>query len=873
MTAAAHIASRLTRALLLLYPPAFRREFGSALIADVRRRACERPRSATGTTLWLLRLTASLLANAAGGWADAVRGVTGPGISWLDVKLAVRVLVRYPGLTAAAGLGITIAMVVSVGFFSSNYWYFNPTVPLPGGDRLVGLENRDPRTYQPERHALYYFVTWRNQLKSVESLTASRTIARNLIVPGRAIEQILVSEITPSGFRLAGVPPMLGRTLVDDDAAPGAPPVLVIGFDVWRNEFDAVPDIVGRTVRLGSTEHTIVGVMPAGFAFPVNHRYWKPLTIDAMPAPGKGPEIYISGRLAPGADMDGAQAELAVIGTRLSEELPATHGNLQPEVQPYTYPFAGMTRRSTSDLPLLNVLFTLVLIVVCANVAILVYARTATRMGELAVRSALGASRSRIVGQLFAESLVLTGAAGTLGVWIVALALEWARRIHLQPEFWRDYRLPADAVAYAAGLAVLAAVITGVLPALQATGRRLQINLMHFNYGGGLRLGRTWTSLVVAQVAIAVATVPIIVALSWSELHAVASQPAFAVDRFLTGVLAGDSPERLARRRADLSTRLDAQPGFAAHSFVRTLPFAEPSLRASLDDDTASYPAQSAVVDRAFFTVLELPVLAGRSFLPADSDAGATDVVVINRAFSDRLGGHSLGRRLRYREEDPANPLTVKTRVYDIVGIVENAETNLFSRGLIEPSIYHPLKDAERGRAAVLIRLRGIDTATASDALRGLVADVDPNVTVDTIPVSVLQHGRQRLRNIAGAAIGVAVTSVLLLSAAGIYAMMSFTVAQRQREIAIRLALGAQAGQLLGAVFSRALRQVAVGVGAGIGLALLLDRSANGEALMGYGPPLISATIVAIAIVSLLATFGPARRGLRIEPSAGLRGE
>jgi putative ABC transport system permease protein len=870
----ASLAATITRAILLFYPPSFRRDAGAPLLDDVRRRARDLDGAqAIAVWWWLLRLIASLLWNGGAAWIDVLRAVSFPSVSWLDLKLACRMLVRYPGLTATAGLGITLSMVIAVGFFSTYSWYFHPAVPLPEGERMVGLENRNRLTYQAERHSLYDFVSWRDQLNAVEDISAFRTIARNLIVPGRAIEQIFAAEITPSGFRLARVPPMLGRALIQADAAPGAPPVIVIGFDVWKQRFDSAPDVIGRAVRLGSTLRTIVGVMPEGFGFPINHQYWVPLAIEIAPKPGEGPAVYISARLKPGTSMDAAQAELAVIGTQHSAQFPGTHANLRPEVMPYTYPFAGMTRASSNDLGLINFLFSLVLIVVCANVAILVYARTATRMGELAVRSALGASRGRIVGQLFAESLVLSGAAAALGVWIVMLALEWATWMHRQPEFWRDYRLPGAALAYAAGLALLAAVITGVLPALQATGRRLQTNLMHFNYGAALRLGGTWTSLVVVQVAIAVATVPIIVALSWSQVHALASTPQYAVDQYVTGVLAADSIERLARRQADLSQRLDSEPGFSAHAFVRSLPGLEPSLKATVDDGPIRYPAQSAAVDSNFFSIMDLPVLAGRNLLPLDGDDGAADVVLINRAFADRLGSSALGRKVRYVEEDPANPSTAKARVYEIVGVVENAETNLFNRKLIEPRVYHPLKRADRGRAMIVVRLRGIEATAAADALRNLVAAVDPNVTVDTIPLSVLYERRRVALTIAGGAVGIAAASVLLLSAAGIYALMSFTVAQRRREIAIRMALGAQPGQLLGGIFTRALRQIGIGVIAGIGLALLIDATSDYEALMGYGKPLLSAMIVIISMVGLLAAYGPARRGLRIQPSAALKGD
>ena len=531
MSLAVRIATILTRVLLRLYPPSFRRDVGEALVGDVRRRAQERAGSPTRIGLWLTRLGFSLFANACAAWAELLSRAALPAFSWLDLKLALRMLVRYPGLTLTGGLGIAVAMVIVVGFFSMNRYRFHPTIPLSEGDRLVGLENWDRRTHREERRSLHDFVLWREAMTSVEDMSAFQQVARNLISEGASVERVVVADITPSGFRLARVPPLLGRTLVESDAAAGAAPVIVIGYDVWRTRFASAPDIIGRNLRLGETVHTVVGVMPEGFAFPVNHRFWTPLKIDPREHKrGEGPFVFISGRLAPGFDLAAAQAELSVIGDRMTAQFPDTHKHLRPEVLPYAYPFAGMSLSSADDLVLINALFGLILLVVSANVAVLVYARTATRIGEIAVRSALGASRGRIVGQLFAESLVLAAVAAAAGVGILNGVLGYANRLDESRAFWTDYSLSGSALVYAAALTLLAAVITGVVPALQATGRRLQKNLNQVR--AGMSLGRTWTALIVVQVGLAVAVVPIVVALGWSEVRGLFTTPAIAVDQY-----------------------------------------------------------------------------------------------------------------------------------------------------------------------------------------------------------------------------------------------------------------------------------------------------------------------------------------------------
>ena len=812
---ATRVATTLTRVLLRLYPPSFRKDVGHALVDDVRRRAGDLTGSPRGvaTALWLLRLMLSLLVNAIAAWLDKV--LRGWSFSWLDLKIALRMLVRYPGLTLTGGLGIAVAMAIVVGFFSMNKHHFNPTIPLSEGERMVGLENWDRRTHREERRSLYDFVQWRDALKSVEDMSAFQDVARNVISEGASVERVLVADITPSGFRLARVPPMLGRTLVDSDAAPGAAPVIVIGYDVWHERFASAPDVIGRDLRLGATVHTVVGVMPPGFAFPVNHRFWTPLKIDPLEYKrGEGPRIFISARLAPGFDLAAAQAELTVIGDRMTAQFPDTHKHLRPEVLPYAYPFAGMSLSSSDDLVLINALFGLILLVVSANVATLVYARTATRVGEIAVRAALGASRGRIVGQLFAESLVLSAVAAAAGVGLLSAALNYANRVDQSRAFWTDYTLSGSALAYAAALTVVAAVITGVVPALHATGRRLQKNLNQVR--AGLSLGRTWTALIVVQVGIAVAVVPIVVALAWTEVRELMLAPAIAVEEFMGGALSSESPGRLARVRAELSRRLDAEPGFAGHAYMREFPGIEGSGRVAIANHTSRsgsagrHEVRMSEVDSAYFKTLDLAVLTGRPFRADDHGGSAGDVVMVSRAFSDQLlgDGHVLGNRVRFMSDIPPDPSEpVEERWFEIVGVVDDIETSLFDRSVIEPRVYLPMKNAEFSGVRVLVRVKGIDQAAAAGRLRHIAAAVDPALTVDTIPMREIYRRRQLATTTAAGAVGVAVLSVLLLSAAGIYALMSFTVAQRRREIAIRMALGAQPGQLLGGVFARAVRQ------------------------------------------------------------------
>ena len=462
---------------------------------------------------------------------------------------------------------------------------------------MVSIQNWDAQANRPERRSLHDLATWRDELESLEDVGGFRQVARNLIAVGAQPEVVRVAEITASGFRVARVPPLAGRHLLDADEKAGAPPVVVIGHEVWRTRFAGDPGILGRTLQLGAVTHSIVGVMPEGFAFPVSHRFWVPLRAEpSRHGPRQGPEIFAFGRLAPGATLADAQSELARIGQRTAAALPRTHAQLRPQVLPYAHPFLDLDDpENVWTLRLLQLLVILLLVVVAVNVAILVYARTATRQGEIAVRSALGASRNRIVAQLFAEALVLSAAAAAAGLALATAALRQVEtalsQMGLALPFWMSFDLSPGAVAYVLTLAVLAAAIVGVLPAVKATGHRVEAGLRSLGAGGsGMQLGRTWTVLIVVQVAFAVALLPPAVFHTWSSVRYGIAEPGFAAEEFLTARLTMDqvAPDvgaeagerepssRYRDGHAGLVRHLQAEPGVSGVTFARACPARSP---------------------------------------------------------------------------------------------------------------------------------------------------------------------------------------------------------------------------------------------------------------------------------------------------------
>ena len=841
-------------------------------------------------------------ARAAGG-----NGFLARRVSAMDFKLGVRMLVRYPGLTTVAVLGLAVGIMISAGTFSILYTLTAAALPLDEGDRIITIQNVDTTTGRPDRRILHDLDDWRASLASVQDLGAFRQVGRNLIFEGTGTEPVTVAEISASAFRVARVPAFMGRHLLDGDEHPGAAPVLVIGYAAWRTRFRADPSVVGRSVLLGDTLHAVVGVMPEGFEFPVSHQFWVPLKPNAAAIPRRaGPALTAFGRLAPGAALERAQVELSELGRRSALAFPQTHEHLRPRILPYTYPFFDIDDPSMLWLiHLAQFLISLLLVIISVNVAILVFARTARRHGEMAVRSALGASRGRIVSQLFVEGLALAVVAAAIGLWLTGVGLAYVNTLMQQAfgqrPFWWRFGLTPGVVAWVVGLTVLSAAIIGLIPALKATGRRLQSGLQAISAGGGssMRMGRTWTVLIIAQVGIAVALLPAAVFHAWDALRQGTADPGFAAHEFLAAEIGLDfasatapttSAERTARyaaRMADVIERLRVEPTVSAIAAATSL--ADDGVAMVIEAEGVAHsetpvnyniPEGSRLghlahfnrIDVDYFRTFGMPLLAGRAFASADTSASST-AIVVNRTLAERLfGGAALGRRVRYvgRGSDSRAQQVQLERWYEIVGVVPDFPA-ITASGYPEAKIYHALDIQRTAPISLAIRIRGDATAFAP-RLRDIAAAVDPNlqlwhiVTIDQL----LRKDQSMIRLIAGV-LAVLTLSVVLLSSGGIYSMLSFTVAHRKKEIGIRTALGAEPRQILRSIFARVLWQLALGATLGVGIAALLEFATDGGLMQGHGTVVLPIVAVLMMLVGLAATVGPARGALRVQPTDALR--
>lgn len=899
----------LYRLLLRAFPRRHRDLYAAEMIDAFERELAMRRRDGSAASA---RFAAAVFINLIGtGIAERRRHQVvrfGYFFSALDFTLAWRMLRRYPGLSVIGVFGMAVGIAVAAGAFAVISAIVEVKLPLPEGDRIVSviLTNRSlsGHAWQMAND----FASWRSAT-TVTDLSLSHELSRNLIVDGRPPEPVTVAEISPSAFRVAKVNALRGRYLLDEDAQLNASPVIVIAYDEWLNRFGADPDIVGRTVELGATAHTIVGVMPEGFGFPVNHTFWIPWRIDpAVYQPLTGPNVTVFGRLAPGATLESANAEFIAFGARATAASPATHEHLRPLVIPYTYAYNDMgDPENTIAMRAIELSLVMLLVLVCVNVAILVYARTATRQGEIAVRAALGASRRRIVSQLFVEALTLAAIAAAIGVFLIAVTMpllegEMRSITGGRLPFWMHFRVAFDDVSYVVALTLIAASIVGVLPALKATGTNVQGRLQTLSAGGGSRMqmGRLWTLLVVMQVGLTVTLLPAALFFTWDGLRLRPATNGFASPEFVSATLTLDrateppgqsdaaaAAARFAAAHARLDEALRAEPAVVdvTYSLVdagqeRAMalvaenepPPQDPVNYNIADGSKIGHLARYNRVAINFFDAFSVPVLLGRGFTAADL---GTDHVIINRTLADAVfkGGNPLGRRVKYvgRSRESQSDARSLERWFEIIGVVPDFPDNEYVADL---DLYHPVTFGDLQPARIAVRVRGADPESFMSTLRNVAAAVDRNLQLrETMTIAMAVKREQGMFRLIGATVGSVMLSIVILSAAGIYSLMSFTVAKRRREIGIRAALGADRGRLLAGIFSRVLTQLGAGALIGFAGSVAVEQLLEGEMYQGRGAVILPAVVIVMTIAGVIAAIGPARQGLSIQPIEALRDE
>ena len=792
---------------------------------------------------------------------------TRPGGFLLDFKLALRMLVKHPLLTIVGGVGMAVGLAAGVAGFEIRTQMIDPTLPLDEGQRIVGLRDWDVRRDRPRSLGQADFTAWREQLQTVGDLGAVELVERNLTVDGSA-EPTPVAAMTASGFRVARVLPQLGRVVLEADESPGSPPVAVIGHALWQRRFASDPRVVGRSVRLGNDQTTIVGVMPEGFAFPLANQLWVPLRRQSSMG-----ELQVFGRLAPGVTRDEAQAELTTVGRRMAVDAANVRESLRPEVVPYSHLLID-PRGFSVALALANVFLIMLIVVVSANVALLTFARAASREVEIGVRTALGASRARIVLQLFVEATALSGLSAIAGLVAARYAVGSLWDLYRAESgrdllFWFNDSLSSSTLAYGVALMMVGAAISGVFPALKVTGRSLQDRLRTFSAGGGgYRFGGVWTAVIATQVAVTVMFPAAAFFFHRWVVQGQARDVGFAAENYLSARLATD-PSNASVTIEELRRRLVAEPDVTAVTIADALPgMRHPLERFDVEGDDASatngHLAGVASIDAGFFAAVDAPLLAGRGFTTSDFGS-SRDVAIVNASFVERVmhGANPVGRRIR-RAATSSEPTPGPW--IEVVGVARDLGVG----GADGIGIYRPLPPST-STVHMAVRVRRAPESL-TNRLRALATAVDPTLRVYE-PMRLDQVGADQwlesryLSRLLTVLSGVA----LLLSLMSVYAVMAFTVVQRTKEIGTRVALGADPRRVIAAIVRRPLAQIGLGIGAGGVVVVLLFVGMFNSAPTPLEAGLMAAYAALMLAVCLSACIVPVRRALRLQPSQVLR--
>ena len=798
-----------------------------------------------------------------------------------DLRYAVRALLRAPGFTAAAVLTLALGIGANTAIFSVVNAVLLRSLPYPDPDRLVSVfhfAKGNETTMSPAN-----FEDLRAQATSYEAMAAYYGSGLTLTGRDEAV-RLEGAEVTGAFFDVLGVRPLLGRGFRPDENEAGKSDVAVLSHSLWKNRFAGDRGVVGRTVLLDGTPHTVVGVMPEGFSFPARRDVWIPVTKDGAWGPGNRGAWWISviGRLKEGVTPERADTEARAVAARLEKAYPDVNTGVSFTALPAHEAIVGDVRGKLLVL-LAGVGF--VLLIACANVANLLLARSAARRGEIAVRIALGAGRGRLVRQFLTESAILGLLGGGAGLLLALYGTEVL--VALKPQGiprLDGVGVDGTVVAFTLGLSLLTGLLFGLVPALQLTRPGLVEELKEGGRGtqGGRRSARTRGALVLAQTALAVMLLAAAGLLLRSFLLLQGVDPGFEKGQALVfrvsvpGSAYDDARAVVFYDR--LLERMRAIPGVQQAGAVMGRPMGGLGFGFSFEVDgwPEALPGQAPVMETRvatpdYFRAMGIPLLRGRAFTAADR-AGSPQVVVLSESGVRKFFPNEdpMGKRIQLGwglGEDRFAGGTVVGIVRDVKHFGLDEEE--------EPEIYLPHAQTPMKSMDVVLRTAVAPTSVLS-AVRREVAALDPNVPVfkvETLEEVVGQSVSQpRFYTLL---LGIFAAVALALAGIGIFGVTAYGVAQRTRELGIRMALGATAGEVVGLVVRQGMRVAAAGVALGLVGALLATRALRSMLFgVGAGDPITLVGVTAfLAAVALLACWIPARRAARLDPMAALRSD
>jgi len=798
-----------------------------------------------------------------------------------DIRYGARLLRKAPGFTAIALVALALGIGATTAIFSVVDAVLLQPLPFRDSSRLLAMWEMDP-ALQRDRNfvAPVNYLEWRRLCRSVESMAAIHDVHANITGGAGEPEEVKVERVTASLFPLLGVQPALGRFFLPAEDQPGRGNLAVISYSLWQRRFGGDPAVVGKSLRVRDLVCAILGVMPPGFAvLEPGVDVWIPLELAPQDPSNNGRYLTVIGRMRDGATLAGVRREMAAIGARLERALPAVNLGWRPSIYSLRDELVYDVRR-----PLWVLLGAcgLLLAMSCVNVANLLLVRGSTRRKELAVRSALGAPRARLMTQLLSESLLLALGGGLLGLLLGAAAVTLVTRYG-----------PADVprlsqagfnprlFLFALSVSALSGILSGIAPALQASRTNLVAVLNEGGRAGtsGRASRALRQALVVVEIALALVVLVGAGLLMRSFVRLRSANPGFDPAGVLTlrmplGGGTNAAPERRVAFTASVLERIAALPGVSSVAGINGLPLNGLGLGA--DFVVVGRPGPPPVrhpnglvrsVTRDYFRVMRIPLLAGRFFNDADNQAGKP-VILVNRTLARQFwpNGDPLGERLRFGN--------TTMRIAEIVGVVGDVKPERFE-GEDWPMIYSPYSQAPVLGLTLVVRTPGRPQALAA-AVSGEIRRLDPEqVIADVRPMdAVVDHAVAGAR-FNTALLGVFAAIAFLLASLGIYGVISFDVTERTSEIGIRMALGAMPGDVLRLVLGQGARLAACGIAIGFAAAFWLTRL-MGSMLYGVSPDdawTFAWISILLAAVALAASYLPSRRAMSLEPVSALRHE
>jgi len=796
-----------------------------------------------------------------------------------DLRQGARSLRRAPATVVVGSAALAVGIGLTATMFSIIYGLLIKGLPFDEPARIAVVKLIDPR--QPGVDALVSlgdFAQYRGQQRSFESVAAYATATVNVSGGDRA-DRVQAARVTTGVLETPRVRPALGRLFGDADVDPAAPPTAILGHALWRDRFASSPDVVGTTLRVNGHPHTIIGVMPPNYEFPYNTKLWLPIQENlAAIAPGQGEQVSLVGRLRPEATYEGANAEFRGLTRRLAALRPAADSNLRIAVLPFVRASVN-PRVYTLLYGMLGAVF-LVLLVACANVANLLLDRAANRTREIGIRSALGASRLAIVRQLLVESAILAAVAAIVGTALAVLGILLFNRAVAgspNPVFWMDIRLHPAVVVFVIAVAIMASVLAGLAPAIQSA--RLDINAIlkdESHAASSLRAGRLSRAIVVVEIAVSSAILLASGFMTRSIINLRNVEPGFATSGILTARVTLTTNDTVRQRTffETLERDLGVAPGRTGVYLGNGLPGGG-MVPHRLTREGHTYRRErdhpvvrTLAVTPGFFTTFGVRVARGRAIAATDRN-GAEGVAVVSQSFVQRhfRDVDPIGRRIRIASDTTEPWLT-------IVGVVPTLVTASFD----DPwpaEVFTSFWQQRRFDTGALA-VAGNGELTSAATLRATVAAIDPEVPVYATQsmVDVMREPMRFFQIFASLFIVFGIAS-LVLSSIGLYAVMTFSVSRRVREMGIRLALGATAGTVIRMVLRQGARQIAVGMAVGLLVGSGLVRVAR-AALFQVQPndPLVTLLVgLVLASTALVACLVPARKATRVDPVIALRTE